>query len=206
MLPLDDIFVVDLTRILSGPVCTMLMGDMGATVVKIEPPPHGDDTRLWGPPFVNGVASYYLSANRNKKSLGLNLKSPQGRDILWQLIDRADVLVENFRPGVLNTLGFGYDAVSRRNQRIVYCSISGFGQTGPYSDRAGYDVVAQGESGLMDLTGTRTDLPPSLARRWPTLSPGCTHSTVSCWRCSSGTARVEDRRSISDWSTASSRR
>jgi formyl-CoA transferase len=162
MLPLEDIFVVDLTRILSGPICTMLMGDMGATVVKVEPPPHGDDTRLWGPPFVNGVATYYLSVNRNKKSVGLNLKTPQGREVLWKLIDRADVLVENFRPGVLSTLGFGYDAVSRRNERIVYCSVSGFGQTGPHSERAGYDVVAQGESGLMDLTGYPNEPPAKL--------------------------------------------
>jgi crotonobetainyl-CoA:carnitine CoA-transferase CaiB-like acyl-CoA transferase len=151
--PLEDIFVVDLTRILSGPLCTMMMADMGATVVKVEPPPHGDDTRLWGPPFVNGIATYFLSANRSKKSLGLDLKSAEGRDVLWKLIDRADVLVENFRPGVLAKLGFGYDAVSRRNERVVYCSISGFGQTGPSRERAGYDVVAQGESGLMDLTG-----------------------------------------------------
>jgi crotonobetainyl-CoA:carnitine CoA-transferase CaiB-like acyl-CoA transferase len=162
MLPLDDIFVLDLTRILSGPICTMLMGDMGAEVVKIEPPPHGDDTRLWGPPFVNGVATYYLSVNRNKKSLGLNLKSPQGREVLWKLIDRADVLVENFRPGVLKSLGFGYDEVARRNERIIYCSVSGFGQTGPYSQRAGYDVVAQGESGLMDLTGYPNEPPAKL--------------------------------------------
>jgi formyl-CoA transferase len=162
MLPLDDIFVLDLTRILSGPICTMLMGDMGATVVKIEPPPHGDDTRLWGPPFVNGVATYYLSVNRNKKSLGLNLKSPQGPEVLWKLIDRADVLVENFRPGVLKSLGFGYDEVARRNERIIYCSVSGFGQTGPYSARAGYDVVAQGESGLMDLTGYPNEPPAKL--------------------------------------------
>ena len=162
MLPLDNIFVLDLTRILSGPICTMLMGDMGATVVKIEPPPHGDDTRLWGPPFVNGVATYYLSVNRNKKSLGLNLKSPQGAEVLWKLIDRADVLVENFRPGVLKSLGFGYDEVARRNERIIYCSVSGFGQTGPYSARAGYDVVAQGESGLMDLTGYPNEPPAKL--------------------------------------------
>jgi len=153
MRPLDDIFVVDLSRILSGPICTMLMADMGAEVVKIEPPPHGDDTRLWGPPFVNGVSTYFLSINRNKRSLGLNLKAPEGREILWKLIERADVLVENFRPGVIRKLGFGYDEVARRNPRVVYCSISGFGQTGPYRDRAGYDVVAQGESGLMDLTG-----------------------------------------------------
>jgi len=131
----------------------MMLGDMGATVVKVEPPPRGDDTRLWGPPFINGISSYFLSINRNKRSLGLNLKSPQGKDVLWRLIDRADVLVENFRPGVLERLGFGYDAVSRRNPRLVYASISGYGQTGPYRDRPGYDVVAQGESGIVDLTG-----------------------------------------------------
>jgi formyl-CoA transferase/CoA:oxalate CoA-transferase len=151
--PLDDLFVLDLSRILSGPFCTMMLGDMGATVVKVEPPPRGDDTRLWGPPFINGISSYFLSINRNKRSLGLNLKSPQGKDVLWRLIDRADVLVENFRPGVLERLGFGYDAVSRRNPRLVYASISGYGQTGPYRDRPGYDVVAQGESGIVDLTG-----------------------------------------------------
>ena len=153
MKPLDDLFVLDLSRILSGPFCTMMLGDMGATVVKVEPPPRGDDTRLWGPPFINGISSYFLSINRNKRSLGLNLKSPQGKDVLWRLIDRADVLVENFRPGVLERLGFGYDAVSRRNPRLVYASISGYGQTGPYRDRPGYDVVAQGESGIVDLTG-----------------------------------------------------
>jgi crotonobetainyl-CoA:carnitine CoA-transferase CaiB-like acyl-CoA transferase len=153
MTPLDDICVLDLSRILSGPICTMLMADMGAKVVKVEPPPHGDDTRLWGPPFVSGISTYFLSINRNKRSLGLNIKAPEGRDILWKLIEQADVLVENFRPGVLAKLGFGYEEVARRNRRIVYCSISGFGQTGPDRDRAGYDVVAQGESGLMDLTG-----------------------------------------------------
>jgi crotonobetainyl-CoA:carnitine CoA-transferase CaiB-like acyl-CoA transferase len=151
--PLDDIFVLDLSRILSGPFCTMMLGDMGATVVKVEPPPRGDDTRLWGPPFVNGISSYFLSINRNKRSIGLNLKSPEGQEVLWKLVDRADVLVENFRPGVLEKLGFGYDAVSARNPRIVYASISGYGQTGPYRDRPGYDVVAQGESGIVDLTG-----------------------------------------------------
>jgi len=151
--PLDDIFVLDLSRILSGPFCTMMLGDMGATVVKVEPPPRGDDTRLWGPPFINGISTYFLSINRNKRSIGLNLKSPQGQEVLWKLVDRADVLVENFRPGVLDKLGFGYDAVSARNRRIIYASISGYGQTGPYRNRPGYDVVAQGESGVVDLTG-----------------------------------------------------
>jgi crotonobetainyl-CoA:carnitine CoA-transferase CaiB-like acyl-CoA transferase len=159
MKPLDDLFVVDLSRILSGPVCTMLMGDMGATVVKVEPPPTGDDSRQWGPPFVGGISTYFHSINRNKKSLGLNLKAEEGRWILWKLIERADVLLENFRPGVMDKLGFGYEAVSKRNPRLVYCSISGFGQTGPYRNRPGYDVIAQGESGVMDLTGY-PDLPP----------------------------------------------
>lgn len=138
----------------------MMLADMGARVVKVEPPPYGDDTRLWGPPFVGGISTYFHSINRGKKSLGLNLKTEGGKRILWELIERADVLLENFRPGVLAGLGFGYDAVAGRNPRLIYCSISGFGQTGPYRDRPGYDVIAQGEGGLMDLTGY-PDQPPA---------------------------------------------
>jgi crotonobetainyl-CoA:carnitine CoA-transferase CaiB-like acyl-CoA transferase len=160
MRPLDDMFVVDLSRILSGPVCTMMLADMGAQVIKVEPPPWGDDSRKWGPPFVGGISTYFHSINRNKKSLGLNLQSEAGREILWKLIDRADILIENFKPGVLDRLGFSYEAVSKRRPEIVYCSISGFGQNGPYRSRPGYDVVAQGESGLMDLTGF-PDGPPA---------------------------------------------
>src|SRR6266571_3462815 len=160
MRPLDDLFVVDLSRILSGPVCTMLLADMGAEVIKVEPPPLGDDSRQWGPPFIGGISTYFLSVNRNKKSLGLNLKTTEGRQILWKLIERADVLIENFRPGVLDKLGFGYQAVAKANPRAIYCSISGFGHTGPYRDRPGYDVIAQGESGMMDLTGF-PDGPPA---------------------------------------------
>jgi crotonobetainyl-CoA:carnitine CoA-transferase CaiB-like acyl-CoA transferase len=156
---LDDIYVVDLSRVLSGPVCTMILGDMGAEVVKVEPPPAGDDSRQWGPPFLGGTSTYFLSVNRNKKSLGLNLKTEQGRRILWKLIERADVLVENFRPGVLEKLGFGFEAVSKAHPRTIYCSISGYGHTGPYRDRPGYDVIAQAESGVMDLTG-EPDRPP----------------------------------------------
>src|SRR5262249_19363566 len=136
------------------------MGDMGADVIKIEPPPTGDDSRQWGPPFVGGISTYFHSVNRNKRSLGLNLKEEAGRRILWKLVDRADVLVENFRPGVLEKLGFGFRQVSARNPKLVYCSVSGFGQTGPYRSRPGYDVVAQGEAGLMDLTGY-PDQPPA---------------------------------------------
>jgi CoA:oxalate CoA-transferase len=160
MRPLDDLFVVDLSRILSGPVCTMMMADMGAEVIKVEPPPLGDDSRQWGPPFVGGISTYFLSINRNKKSLGLNLKAEEGRRVLRKLIGRADVLIENFRPGVLDKLGFGYEAVAKLNPRTIYCSISGFGHTGPYRDRPGYDVIAQGESGMMDLTGY-PDGPPA---------------------------------------------
>src|SRR5437016_7082774 len=160
MKPLDDLFVVDLSRILSGPVCSMLLADMGAQIVKVEPPPLGDDSRQWGPPFIGGISTYFLSVNRNKKSLGLNLKMEDGRRVLWKLIERADVLIENFRPVVLDKLGFGFDAVSKANPRTVYCSISGFGHTGPYKDRPGYDVIAQGEAGMMDLTGF-PDGPPA---------------------------------------------
>jgi crotonobetainyl-CoA:carnitine CoA-transferase CaiB-like acyl-CoA transferase len=138
----------------------MLMADMGAQVIKIEPPPLGDDSRQWGPPFLGGISTYFMSVNRNKKSLGLNLKAEDGRRILWKLIERADVLIENFRPGVLEKLGFGFEAIHKVNPRTVYCSVSGFGQTGPYRDRPGYDVIAQGESGMMDLTGY-PDGPPA---------------------------------------------
>jgi len=138
----------------------MLMADMGAEVIKVEPPPLGDDSRQWGPPFIGGISTYFLSVNRNKKSLGLNLKSKDGRAILHKLIERADVLLENFRPGVLDRLGFGYEAVTKLNPRTIYCSVSGFGHTGPYRDRPGYDVIAQGESGMMDLTGY-PDGPPA---------------------------------------------
>src|SRR2546426_12413970 len=139
MKPLDDLFVVDLSRILSGPVCSMLLADMGAEVVKVEPPPSGDDSRQWGPPFIGGISTYFLSVNRNKKSLSLNLKTAEGQRVLWKLIERGDVFIENFRPGVLEKLGFGYEAVAKVNRRLIYCSISGFGHTGPYRDRPGYD-------------------------------------------------------------------
>lgn len=138
----------------------MMLADMGAQVIKVEPPPYGDDSRKWGPPFVGGISTYFHSINRNKKSLGLNLRTEEGRGILWKLIDRADVLIENFKPGVLDRLGFSYEIVSKRRPGLIYCSISGFGQTGPSRSRPGYDVVAQGESGLMDLTGY-PDGPPA---------------------------------------------
>ncbi len=153
MKPLDGIRVLDLSRVLAGPYCTMMLADMGAEVVKIETPGSGDDTRQWGPPFVQGESAYFLSLNRGKRSLTLNLKSAAGKRILERLIDRSDILVENFRPGTLDRLGFSYEVVSHRNPRMVYCSISGFGQTGPLASRPGYDLILQGEGGLMSLTG-----------------------------------------------------
>src|SRR5687768_4871182 len=151
-LPLSGLKVIDFTRVLAGPLCTMLLGDMGAEVIKIEDPRHGDDTRDWAP-FVGGWSTYFLSVNRNKKSVAVDLKSAEGRALLEDLIRAADVLVENFRPGTLERLGFGADRARALNERLIYCSISGYGTTGPRKDEAGYDMVIQGESGLMDVTG-----------------------------------------------------
>jgi formyl-CoA transferase/CoA:oxalate CoA-transferase len=131
----------------------MQLADMGARVIKIERPGTGDDTRAWGPPFVNGESAYFLSINRNKESVTLNFKHPEGRRLLGELIARADVLVENFRPGTLDEMGLGYDAVHARHPRLIYTSISGFGHTGPLRERAGYDAVLQGEAGIMSVTG-----------------------------------------------------
>jgi formyl-CoA transferase/CoA:oxalate CoA-transferase len=152
--PLSGIRVVDLTRILAGPYCTQALADAGADVLKIEEPGKGDDTRGWGPPFVRGESTYFLSVNRGKRSLTLNLKHDEGRRILRRLVDEADVLVENFRPGTLDRLGFSWEAVHARNPRLVYASVSGYGPDGPWGGRPGYDAVAQGEGGMMSITGT----------------------------------------------------
>jgi len=151
-LPLSGLKVIDFTRVLAGPLCTMLLGDMGAEVLKIEDPTHGDDTRAWAP-FVGGWSTYFLTVNRNKKSVAVDLKSPDGVALLEDLIKDADVLVENFRPGTLERLGFGPERARSLNERLIYCSISGYGATGPRSDLPGYDMVIQGESALMDVTG-----------------------------------------------------
>lgn len=151
--PLDGIVVLDLSRVLSGPYCTMLLADLGARVIKIEQPGRGDDTRAWGPPFVAGESAYYLSINRNKESVALDFKHPEGRRLLDRLLERTDVVVENFRPGTLARLGLGYVDLAPKLPRLVYCSISGFGQTGPKREKPGYDAVIQGEAGLMSITG-----------------------------------------------------
>lgn len=157
--PLVGIKVLDLTRILAGPFATMRMGDMGASITKIELPGQGDDTRAFGPPFVEGESTYFLSINRNKKSLTLNLRSPEGKAILTKLIERSDVIIENFRPGTLDRLGFPYEKIQEINPKIIYCAISGYGHTGPRSTEPSYDLMVQGESGLMSITGVSDGQP-----------------------------------------------
>ena len=152
-MPLTDLRVVDLTRILAGPFATMMLGDMGAEVLKIERPEVGDDARGWGPPFVDGVSTYFLSVNRNKRSVTLNLKSETGQELLWELVESADVLVSNFRVGVMESLGFGYEEVARRAPKCVYGVINGYGASGPRATKPAFDIAVQAESGLMDLTG-----------------------------------------------------
>jgi crotonobetainyl-CoA:carnitine CoA-transferase CaiB-like acyl-CoA transferase len=152
MPPLSGIRVVDLTRVVAGPYCTMMLGDMGAEVLKIEEPGHGDDTRAWGP-YLNGHSSFYFQLNRSKKSVALDLKTAPGAAALRDLLASADVLIENFRPGSLSQLGFGYTAVAAVNPKLIYCSITGYGQTGPCAQLPGYDAVIQGEAGIMDMTG-----------------------------------------------------
>jgi formyl-CoA transferase/CoA:oxalate CoA-transferase len=151
--PLAGVTVLDLTRVLSGPYCTMVLADLGARVIKIEHPGKGDDTRHWGPPFVGTESAYFLSINRNKESVTIDFKPPSGRAVLDRLAARADVLVENFRPGTLDRIGFGWDAVHARVPRLIYASISGYGQTGPRRNEAGYDAIMQAEGGLMSITG-----------------------------------------------------
>ncbi len=158
-LPLDGIRVVDLTRVMTGPYCTMMLGDMGADVIKVERPDSGDDTRAWGPPFIGKESTYFLSVNRNKRSVTLDLKTDLGKEALWRLIDSADVLVENFSPGTIARLGFGYEAVRERNPRLVFASISGFGQSGPSAGRTAYDLIVQGMSGMMSITGEKGGRP-----------------------------------------------
>ena len=158
--PLEGIRVVDLTRILAGPYCTMMLGDMGAEIIKVENPDGGDDTRSWGPPFLNGVSTYFISINRNKKSLTLNLKDERGKELLRDLIRKSDIMVENFRPGTLDKLGFSWEEIHRLNPAMIFASLSGFGQTGPRKSEPGFDVVIQGEGGLMSITG-EPDGPPN---------------------------------------------
>lgn len=157
--PLHRLKIVDLSRVLAGPYCTMILGDMGAEVIKIESVDSGDETRGWGPPFVEGESAYYLCANRNKQGITLNLKTQQGLEILKKLVRDADVVVQNFKPGTLDRMGLGYEEMKKVNEGIILASISGFGTTGPYSHLPGYDYIIQAMSGLMSITGERDGQP-----------------------------------------------
>jgi len=151
--PLDGIRVLDLTRVLAGPYCTMFLGDLGAEVVKVEQPGVGDDTRGWGPPFVGGESAYFLCVNRNKKSITVDLKTDEGVDLIRRLAVSADVLIENFRPGTMEHLGLGDENLRSLNSKLIYASLSGFGADGPMSDVPGYDLIVQAWGGLMSITG-----------------------------------------------------
>jgi crotonobetainyl-CoA:carnitine CoA-transferase CaiB-like acyl-CoA transferase len=150
---LSDVVVIDLSRVLAGPHCTMILGDLGATVIKVEQPGKGDDTRHFGPPYIAGESAYYLGLNRNKHSILIDFSAPEGKERLLKLLSTATVLIENFRPGTLERQGLGYETIRAINPGLIYCSISGYGQTGPYALRPGYDFVAQAESGIMSVTG-----------------------------------------------------
>jgi len=157
-LPLAGIRVLDLTRVLAGPFCTMILSDLGAEVIKVEIPGTGDDSRAFGP-FLNNRSLYFLSINRGKKSVSLNLKSPRGREILLSLIRQCDILVENYRPGVMDKLGLGYEALKEVNPRLIYAASTGFGHTGPDSQKPAYDILAQARGGIMSITGYESFAP-----------------------------------------------
>jgi formyl-CoA transferase len=158
-LPLSGYRVLDFSRILAGPYCTMILGDQGAEVIKVERPGTGDDTRTWGPPFAGGESAYYLCCNRNKKSIVVDLKNPSGLELLVELARTSDVLVENFTPGLMRNWGLDYDTLRKINPRLVYASITAYGQDGPYRDRPGYDMVLSAVGGLMWITGERDGTP-----------------------------------------------
>jgi len=166
MRPLEDLRVLDISRALAGPYCAMMLGDLGADVIKVELPGQGDESRSWGPPFVGkpygsypGESAYFMAMNRSKRSLTVNLKNFEGQEIIKRLACLSDVLVENFRTGVLNKVGLGYEDLHSLNPRLIYCSISGYGRTGPYAERPGYDFILQAEGGIMGITGP-VDGPP----------------------------------------------
>ena len=158
--PLSEVNILDLSQIMAGPYCSLLLADMGANVIKVEKPNGGDDTRRMGPPFINGESAAFLGVNRNKRSIVIDFKNPDGVKLIKQLSKKCDVLIQNFRPGTLQKMGMGYEDIKAENPSIIYCTISGFGSTGPYKDRAGFDLVTQGMSGLMSITG-HPDNPPA---------------------------------------------
>ncbi|ECO1677977.1 CoA transferase, partial [Listeria monocytogenes] len=150
---LEGLKVLDLSRTLAGPFCTMLLGDMGADIIKVEKPGTGDETRRFTPPKWDGVSAYYLASNRNKRSITIDMKSEEGKQLIYKMAKESDVFIENFRTGAMEKMGLGYEQLKKLNPRLIYCSISGFGRTGPEKNRAGYDLLLQGYGGLMSITG-----------------------------------------------------
>lgn len=159
---LENIRILDLSRVLAGPFCTMILGDLGAEVIKVEAPGGSDDTRTWGPPFKNGISAYYACTNRNKKSITIDLKSTKGIQKIKQLANESDVIINNFKTGTMERFGLSYETIANINPKIVYCSITGFGETGPYKDMPGYDFIIQAMSGLMSITGDEASGPQKL--------------------------------------------
>ncbi len=158
--PLSGVKVIELCHVMAGPVCGLMLADMGADVIKVEKVPGGDDTRASVPPDIDGESAAFLMMNRNKRGIALDLKTPQGRDVLTHMLETADVVTENYRAGTMAKLGFAYEDLRQRNPGLIYCAITGFGRSGPYADRGGFDLIAQGMSGLMSITGEGGDRPP----------------------------------------------
>ncbi len=153
MLPLEDVKVLDLTHALAGPFCSTMLADFGAQVIKVEPPGHGDIARGWGAPLPGGETAYFVSLHRHKRGIVIDFKKPEGKELFFRLVEESDVVLENYRVGALKRLGLDYEAAKKRNPRIIYASVSGFGQDGPYRDRAALDLILQAESGMISVTG-----------------------------------------------------
>ena len=208
--PLAGVKVLEMARILAGPWAGQLLADLGADVVKVERPGVGDDTRGWGPPFVEGAdgehlsAAYYHSCNRGKRSVAVDFETPEGQAIVRRLAGKADVLIENFKVGGLKKYGLDYESLKQVNPRLVYCSITGFGQTGPYAPRAGYDFIIQGMGGIMDLTGEADDEPQKPGVAFADIFTGI-YSAIGVLAASgAGTPRARAR--ISTWRSSTRRR
>src|SRR5699024_9504795 len=168
---LEDVKIIDLTRLLSGPYATMMLSDLGAEVIKVETKT-GDDSRHFGPPFIGDWSTYFISVNRNKRSISLNLKEKKGKEVFLKLIKDADVVVENFKPGTMDRLGLSYEVLKSKNPSIILASISGFGQKGKYSKKPGYDVLAQAMGGLMSVTGEKDGAPQKAGYSFADLGTG----------------------------------
>jgi crotonobetainyl-CoA:carnitine CoA-transferase CaiB-like acyl-CoA transferase len=180
--PLAGVKVIELAHIMAGPICGLMLADMGADVIKVEKVPDGDDTRRMVPPTMDGESAAFMILNRNKRGISLNLKSPAGKAVLEKMLATADVVIENYRPGTMERFGLGYETLHKLNPALIYCQVTGFGRTGPYANRAGFDLIAQGLSGIMSVTAKAPDASRSRpVRRSPTSVPASS-PPWACWR------------------------